>query len=91
MSTPTSDLDHQVCGLRFDKSDARNLRDLADRVKATDLRADVSTYEQAALAAETGEPLQVHFTDIKDVVEMVALYVLHGIKQPTIEELNGSF
>lgn len=91
MSTATTDLEHQTCGLRFKSTDAPNLRALADRVKAVDLRADVSTFEQAALAAETGEPLVVHFTDPNEVLFMVAGYVRHGIDQPIIEELNGSF
>lgn len=91
MSTEAAEAEHQTCGLRFEASEAPKLRVLADRVKATDLRADVSTFEQAALAAENGEPLVVHFTDSKEVLFMVAGYVRNGIAQPTIEELNGSF
>lgn len=91
MNSATAETDHQTCGLRFKATEAPKLRALADRVKATDLRADVSTFEQAALAAETGEPLVVHFVDPKEVLFMVAGYVRHGIVQPAIEELNGSF
>jgi hypothetical protein len=87
----TSTTETQTCGLRFKASEAAKLRVLVDRVKAVDLRADASTFEQAALAAETGEPLVVHFTDPNEVLFMVAGYVRNGIAQPDIEELNGSF
>lgn len=75
-------------GLRFDRSEKTKLEDLALRVKADDLTADVATFEQAALAADTGEPLEVICTDIQEVVLMVAGYVRLGIKQPVIEELR---
>jgi hypothetical protein len=91
MSTSTAETGHQTCGLRFNTSEAPKLQALADRVKAADLRADASTFEQAAFAAETGEPLVVHFTDPNEVLFMIAGYVRHGIVQPAIEELNGSF
>ncbi len=91
MSTSTTETGHQTCGLRFQASEAPKLKALADRIKAADLRADTSTCEQAALAAETGEPLVVHFTDLNEVLFMVAGYVRNGIAQPAIEELNGSF
>ena len=79
---------HEI-GLRFDRSEARKLRDLADRVRADDLTADVSAFEQAATAAELGEPLQVTCTSVEEAHQLVAGYILNGIKRPAIEDLNG--
>lgn len=77
------------CGLRFAKSEAPKLQALADRIKIADLTADHSAFTEAAHAAELGEPMIVHFDEIEEVVAMVSAYVLHGIKQPDIEELSG--
>lgn len=77
------------CGLRFERSEAKKLRDIRDRAKSADLMAEVELYEKAAEATERGEPLIVHFDEIEEVAAMVGMFVLFGIKQPTIEELNG--
>lgn len=88
MRTEAPTKNFKQCGLRFERSEAANLRALADRVKADDLRSDVSVFESAAESAERSEPLVVHFSQIEEVVEMVAHYVRLGIKQPVIEELS---
>ena len=78
-------------GLRFDRRDATRLRAWAARVRNGELGAEASanTYEQAARAAESGEPLEVYCTDPMEVVQMAALYTAHGFTRPVIEELNG--
>jgi hypothetical protein len=76
------------CGLRFERSEIRKLRRIADRAKVNDLQADVSAFEDAARAAELGEPLIVFFETEEEILKLVAGYVLHGIKQPVIEELS---
>lgn len=76
-------------GLRFGKKEAPKLRALADRVKAADLTGDVSCFEQAAIAADIGEPLVVTCTDVEEAHQLVAGYILNGIERPAIEELNG--
>lgn len=81
--------DTTTIGLRFDRSEAPKLRALADRVKADDLTSDVAAFEQAALAAESGEPLRVVCQNLEEVYRMVAGYILQGIKRPAIEELNS--
>lgn len=78
------------CALRFDRDQAEPLRQLAERIKIADLTADCSAFEQAALAAERGEPLVVTFEDEAEVLQMVAGYVLHGITQPAIDDLNST-
>ena len=78
-------------GLRFDRRDAPGLRAWAGRVRNGELGPDANanTYEQAARAAESGEPLEVYCSDPIEVVQMAALYTAHGFTQPVIEELNG--
>jgi hypothetical protein len=75
-------------GLRFQRTDLQLLRFLAERVRGGELGGQAAnTFEQAARAAETGEPLEVFCDDPAEVAEMAALYVLHGVSQPVIEEL----
>jgi hypothetical protein len=76
-------------GLRFERKDAQLLRFLADRVRNGELGTDanVNTFEQAALAAETGELLEVYCDDPVEVVQMAALYTRLGTAQPVIEDL----
>lgn len=77
-----------VIGLRFERSQGRRLRLLADRIRTGDLEGDITTFEQAALAAETGEPLQVHCNEPREAHLVAAGYVLHGVKRPAIEQLS---
>jgi len=80
-----------VLGMRFKRTDAAKLRFLASRVQAGDLgkHTSANVFTQAAMAAETGEPLEVHCDDPMEVVQMAALYTRLGISQPVIEELSG--
>lgn len=77
-------------GLRFHRRDAPLLRTLASRVRNGELgeNANVNTFEQAARAAESGEPLEVICEEPIEAVQMAALYTLHGCSQPVIEELS---
>lgn len=74
-------------GLRFKRTDELLLNRLAERVRTGDLLGDVDTFEQAALAAQVGEPLQVRCTPT-EIVLIAAGYVVHGLDQPAIEELT---
>lgn len=76
-------------GIRFDRDQAGPLRDLAQRVRRGELRGDTATYEQAELAALTGEPLEVHCTDVDEAKLMVAGYILNGIKVAAVDTLTA--
>ncbi len=75
--------------MRFDRSDAPSLRAAADRAKVQDLRADVSTFELAADAAELSRPLIFECDSIEEARAIAAGYALHGCKVPTFEERVG--
>lgn len=76
-------------GLRFQRKDAHQLRVLAQRVIAGDLRGHaLSTFSVAADAAEQGEPLEVECRDPMEAHLMAHGYSLWGIRQPTVEQLN---
>lgn len=78
-----------VLGLRFAKQDTRLLRQLASAVRNGELAGmAANVFEQAAVSADRQEPLEVHCDSPMEVVEMAALYSLHGVTQPVIEELN---
>lgn len=77
-------------GLRFRKGDARLLRHLADRVRNGEIPGTLSTFEQAADAARTGEPLIVVCADPKEAHDMAALYGACGLsRRPAVEALSG--
>lgn len=78
-------------GLRFDRGDAPLLRSLAAQIKNGEIRGHAAdVFEQAALAAEHREPLQVHCDDPMEVVQMATLYMRFGVARPVIEELSGT-
>jgi hypothetical protein len=78
-------------GLRFDRRDAPRLHHLADRVRAGDLdQQAVNTFEHAAQAAETGEPLIVVCEhSAQEALLMAAGYAQYGVTHPAVEELSG--
>jgi hypothetical protein len=77
-------------GLRFDRRDAPRLREWARRVRNGELgpHENVGTYQLAAEAAETGEPLLIEAQEPMEVVQLAAAYTLMGFRQPVIEELS---
>ena len=75
-------------GLRFKRAAALLLRTLEQRVRLGEIQGDASTFEQAAIAAETGEPLVVTCTSHDEILIMAALYVRLGLDQPEIVDLN---
>jgi hypothetical protein len=80
-------------GLRFERRDVRLLRSLADAVRKGERglgEQAANVFEQAALAAESGEPLELHCTDPMEAVEMAVAYVRYGVTRPVIEELSGT-
>ena len=85
----SADVDTVLVGLRFRRQDADALRLIAHRVRTADLHGlDVTTFEQAALAAEIGEPLQVVCTDATEAVVMAELFARLGVERPTVEALR---
>jgi hypothetical protein len=78
-------------GLRFEPRDRRLLRYLAGRVRQGDLAGQAANvFEQAALAAETGEPLELWCTEPIEAVHMALAYSQYGVTAPTIEELSAA-
>jgi hypothetical protein len=77
-------------GLRFRRSSARTLQNIANRIRAGELpHQAVSTFELAADAARTGEPLIVECKDPMEAHLMAAGYVRFGIAMPAIETLTS--
>jgi len=77
-----------LMGLRFRKSQARVLRELANRAKARELPGAVSLFEKAAEAAASGEPLIVACSTPEEAVAMAAGFSQYGVVTPTIEQLR---
>lgn len=76
-------------GLRFDRRDARALRQLAARAQRRELGEEaVTTFAAAAEAAETGEPLIVVCESRLEPDLMAAGYVRFGIRRPVLDELS---
>lgn len=76
-------------GLRFRYRDARVLRALAQRIRTGDLKGDIATFEQAATAAECGEPLEVHCTNLMEAQLVAGGYIRCGVTPTAIETLDG--
>lgn len=78
-----------LIGLRFAKSDAKLLRGLEAQVRNGELGGQTANiFHQAALAAETGEPLELHCVDPIEAVQMAAVYMQLGVSAPAIEDLQ---
>ena len=75
--------------MRFERSDAANLRAAADRAKVKDILAAVGTFELAADAALRGEPLIFECESIEEAALIAAGYTLHGCRAPTLESRVG--
>lgn len=78
-------------GLRFDRSQAAPLRAIAARVRASEFagQLDVSTFDGAADAAETGEPLIVVCDNVTEALLLADGYVAWGIRRPAVEALSN--
>jgi hypothetical protein len=76
-------------GLRFNRSSARTLRHLAQRVRAADLKTDAAIFDLAADAATTGEPMILECENVTEAQLVAGGYAQYGIKPPTIEQLSG--
>lgn len=78
-------------GLRFPRSQARPLRNIAERIHARELGAEhAALFESAAEAARTGEPLIVQCHDALEAVMIADGFPRWGIVRPAIEELSGT-
>lgn len=76
-------------GLRFQRADAPLLRLLAAGVRSGEIQGDLQTYEHAAIAAETGEPLILVCNNTSDAHIMRDLYVRVGCQPPALDTLTG--
>lgn len=86
MSVDTSRL---RLGLRFSKSQARVLRNLADQLRSTRAPGvDISLFDKAAESAARCEPLEVWCQDPSEVLMMAELFVRLGVKRPAIDDLT---
>lgn len=83
-------MSRKLLGLRFDSRDAKLLRKLEQDVKSGLIAGSANVFGQAALAAEQGCPLEVYHDDPIEVVQMAAMYIRCGCRQPVIEELHRS-
>lgn len=76
-------------GLRFERRDARRLRAVEAQIRNGEMGGyAANVFAQAAIAAETGEPLELHCTGPMEAVEMAAAYVRIAGVWPVIEELQ---
>lgn len=79
-----------VAGLRFRKSQARVLCNLADRVRGGELgNQHVEIFDKAAAAAAAGEPLVVYARDEVELHLLAGGFSQYGVVPPVIEDLNG--
>lgn len=77
-------------GLRFDRRDSRLLRQLAARVRSGELENHhASVFDNAASAAETGEPLILECEGNAEALLMADGFPLYGVSRPVIDELAG--
>lgn len=77
-------------GLRFPRSQARVLRNVAQRLNQADVdREHTSLFDKAAEATAMGEPLIVFAENLLEVELMAAAFPRFGVVRPTIEELSG--
>lgn len=72
-------------GLRFRPADIALLRVLSTTVSDEQER---SAFQQAALAAEKGTPLVVQTMTVSELQQIIATFLLHGVRAPTIEPMR---
>lgn len=76
-------------GLRFRKSQAKTLRNLALRLNAQDQdREAIELFDKAAAAAASGEPLIVVCTHPMEAQLMAEAFVRYGVRRPAVEQLS---
>jgi hypothetical protein len=80
---------HKV-GLRFRANDADRLAALAARVRLGEIPGAAETFDQAEIAARTGEPLIVVCDNPREAHEMASLYAMAGVERPALEALSGA-
>jgi hypothetical protein len=84
---PPTKTEHRI-GLRFNRTQARALHDLAERARHHDLTgSEVSVFHKAALAAESGEPLIIVCVKPIEAILIAKGYANYGITEPVIEQL----
>lgn len=77
-------------GFRFDRHDAPTLRNLGARVRSGEIpNHHAAVFDNAAAAAETGEPLIVECEDRAEALLLADGYPRFGIRRPVIDELAG--
>lgn len=76
-------------GLRFRYRDRLRLRELAHAIERGELRGDRATFDQAAVAAETGEPLVVKCMTLMEAQLVAGGYIRCGVTPTSIETLTS--
>lgn len=76
-------------GLRFARRDVATLNGLAAQVRNGELQGDINTFQGAATAAQTGEPLIVYCDRPEEALIMADMYARLGITRPAVDELTG--
>lgn len=78
-----------LIGLRFHKRDAKLLRGLEAQVRNGEMSGQTANiFAQAAIAAESGQPLELHCVDPIEAVQMASVYMQLGVSAPAIEALT---
>lgn len=79
-------------GLRFDRSQARKLLEVAEQLGRTDnLRSHAAIFHQAAEAAAGPDGLMiVKCFDPMEAILMAAAFPRFGVKEPVVEELSAA-
>lgn len=73
-------------GLRFSRSDAKLLEELAERVRLAEMGAEpVQVFAGAADAARTGEPFIVWCEHPDELKMMADGYIKWGVRRPAID------
>jgi hypothetical protein len=75
-------------GLRFRRGDRRVLVSIRDLAESRG-QGDVTLYNRAIEAAESGEPMIVLCDHISEVQTMASLFSTLGVHRPAIESLSG--
>lgn len=76
-------------GLRFNRRDAKLLRELAERAGRRELTEARKVFSDAADAARTGEPLIVLCSTPVEARLMAAGYTRYGVAEPVLESLES--
>jgi hypothetical protein len=77
-------------GLRFERKDARRLREHAAHLRTLEAPGEfLSLFEKAADAAEHGEPMILVASSRLEIEQTAIGFTQFGVERPVVEELSG--